>query len=52
MCAPDGKFSSVIEVDKKVEKLATVPVITAALITITGVWMLGGMWYYGGGWMK
>ena len=38
--------------DKKVEKLATVPVITAALITITGVWMLGGMWYYGGGWMK
>ena len=52
MCAPDGKFSSVIEVDKKVEKLATVPVITAALITITGVWVLGGMWYYGGGWMK
>lgn len=52
MCAPDGKISNVIEVDKKVEKLAVVPVLTASIIVILGVWTLGIMWYYAGCLMK
>lgn len=44
MCAPAEGVSDTLEVDKKVEKLAFIPVISAAIITFSGVYALILAW--------
>ncbi len=49
MCSPAGDIPEMVEVDKKVEKLAFIPAVSVMIITVSGVyalilaWMLKGL---------
>ena len=44
MCSPAGEVSGSFEVDKKVEKLAFIPAVSAVIITVSGVYALILAW--------